>query len=86
MEDAGLKGYEVLEWNPLLAPAGVPALVRARLAATVRKVMSEPEVLARVRALGGEAFGGAEAEAITFLKAQQALWGKVVSERKITRE
>jgi hypothetical protein len=36
--------------------------------------------------LGGEVFGGGEAEAAVFLKAQQALWGKVVRERRITRE
>ncbi|CAD5372957.1 conserved exported hypothetical protein [Rubrivivax sp. A210] len=86
LEEAGLKGYEVLEWNPVLAQAAVPAAVRARLAAAIRKAMSDPEVLARVRALGGEVFGGNEPEAANFLKAQQALWAKVVRERRITRE
>lgn len=86
MDEAGLKGYEVLEWNPVLAPSGVPAQVRAKLAAAIRKAMSDPEVVARVRALGGEAFGGGEREATAFLKAQQALWGKVVRERHIVRE
>lgn len=86
LEEAGLKGYEVLEWNPVLAPAGVPAPVRSKLAAAIRKAMADPEVLARVRALGGEVFGGGEAEAATFLKSQQALWGRVVRERRITRE
>lgn len=86
LDEAGLKGYEVLEWNPVLAPAGVPAALRTKLAAAIRKAMADPEVLARVRALGGEAFGGAEAEAAAFLKAQQALWGRVVRERHITRD
>lgn len=86
MEEAGLKGYQVLEWNPVLAPAGVPAPVREKLSAALRKAMSDPEVLARVRALGGEAFGAGEAEATAFLKAQQTMWGKVVRERRITRD
>lgn len=86
MEEAGLKGYEVLEWNPVLAPAGTPAPVRAKLAAAVRKAMADPEVLARVRALGGEVFGGGEAEAAVFLKSQQELWGRVVRDRRITRD
>jgi tripartite-type tricarboxylate transporter receptor subunit TctC len=86
LEEAGLKGYEVLEWNPVLAPAAVPAPVRARLAAALRKSMADPELLARVRALGGEVFGGAEAEAAAFLKAQQALWARVVRERHIARD
>ena len=86
IEEAGLKGYEVLEWNPVLAPAGVPAPVRATLAAALRKAMADAELLARVRALGGEVFAGGEAEAAAFLKAQQALWGRVVRERRIARE
>ena len=86
MEEAGLKGYEVLEWNPVFAPAGTPAPVRSKLAAAIRKAMADPEVLARVRALGGEVFSGGEAEAATFLRAQEALWGKVVRERRITRD
>ena len=86
LEESGLKGYEVLEWNPVLAPASVPAPVRAKLAAGIRKAMADAEVLGRVRALGGELFPGGETEAAAFLKAQQALWARVVRERRITRE
>jgi hypothetical protein len=43
-------------------------------------------VLARVHALGGEVFPGGEVQATAFLKAQQTLWGRVVRERRITRE
>lgn len=86
MDEAGLKGYEVLEWNPVLAPAGIAAPVRARLAAALRKAMADPEVLGRVRALGGEVFSGNEADAQAFLTAQQALWARVVRERRISRE
>jgi tripartite-type tricarboxylate transporter receptor subunit TctC len=86
LEESGLEGYEVLEWNPVLVPAGVPAPVRARLAAALAKAMSDPEVLARVRALGGEVFPGGEVQAAAFLKAQQTLCGRVVRERRITRE
>jgi tripartite-type tricarboxylate transporter receptor subunit TctC len=86
MQEAGLKGYEVLEWNPVLAPAGVPPAVRARLAAAIRQAMGDPEVLGRVRALGGEILGGGEPEAAAFLKSQRTLWAQVVRERRITRE
>jgi tripartite-type tricarboxylate transporter receptor subunit TctC len=85
MEEAGLKGYEVLEWNPVLAPAGVPPAVRQKLAAALRKAMADPEILGRVRALGGEVFGGNESDAAKYLTEQQALWARVVRERKITR-
>ncbi|NML14029.1 tripartite tricarboxylate transporter substrate binding protein [Azohydromonas caseinilytica] len=86
LEESGLKGYEVLEWNPVLAPAATPAPVRAKLAAALRSAMADPEVLARVRSLGGEVFTGDEKAAAAFLRQQQALWTQVVREHRITRE
>ncbi len=83
MAEAGVKGHEVLEWNPVLAPAGISAPVRDKLAAAIARAMADPEVLGRVRALGGDVFSGDPA---AFLKAQQALWARVVKERGITRE
>jgi tripartite-type tricarboxylate transporter receptor subunit TctC len=83
MAEAGVPGHEVLEWNPILAPAGMAPAVRDKLAAAVAKAMADAEVLGRVRALGGEVFSGDPAQ---FLKAQQALWSRVVKERGITRD
>jgi tripartite-type tricarboxylate transporter receptor subunit TctC len=83
MAEAGVKGHEVLEWNPVLGPAGLPPQTRDALVAALRRAMTDPEVLGRVRALGGDVFTGDPA---AFLQAQQALWGRVVKERGITRE
>jgi tripartite-type tricarboxylate transporter receptor subunit TctC len=84
MEEAGVSGYEVLEWNPVLAPAGIAPAVRDRLAKAIAKAMADPEVLGRVRALSGEVFAGGPAQAAEFLKKQQALWATVVRERGIS--
>lgn len=85
MEEAGLPSYEVLEWNPVLAPAGMDPRVKAMLVAALRKAMADPEVLGRIRALSGEVFpDGPDGLVPAFLKAQQAQWGRVVRDRKIT--
>jgi tripartite-type tricarboxylate transporter receptor subunit TctC len=83
MTEAGVKGHEVLEWNPVLGPAGLPPQTRDALVAALKRAMSDPEVLGRVRALGGDVFAG---DPSAFLQAQEALWGRVVRERGITRE
>ena len=83
MSEAGVKGHEVLEWNPVLAPAGVSPAVRDKLVAALRRAVNDPEVLGRVRALGGDVFTGDPA---AFLKAQQALWARVVKEKGIARD
>ena len=84
MEEAGVSGYEVLEWNPILAPAGISPAVRDRLARAIARAMAEPEVLGRVRSLSGELFTGGPAEAADFLRKQQLQWAKVVRERNIS--
>jgi tripartite-type tricarboxylate transporter receptor subunit TctC len=86
MAEAGLKGHEVLEWNPVLAPAATPPAVVATLAAAFRRAKEDPEVLGRVRALGGDMFAGDQKAAAAFLQQQTALWGRVVREQGITRE
>jgi tripartite-type tricarboxylate transporter receptor subunit TctC len=84
MEEAGVSAYEVLEWNPVLGPAGMDAATKAALIAALRKAMADPEVLARVRALSGEVFpDGPDGLVPAFLKAQQTQWGRVVRERSI---
>lgn len=83
MAQSGVAGHEVLEWNPILAPANIAPAVRDRLTAAVARAMADAEVLGRIRSLGGDVFAGDPAQ---FLKAQQALWARVVKERGITRD
>jgi len=84
MEEAGVPAYEVLEWNPVLAPAGIDPAAKAVLVAAIRKSMSDPEVLGRIRALSGEAFPeGPEGLVTGFLSAQRAQWARIVRDRKI---
>lgn len=85
MEEAGVSAYEVLEWNPVLAPAGIDPKVKATLVAALRKAMADPEVLSRVRALSGEVFpDGPDSLVTAFLTAQQLQWARIVRDRKIT--
>jgi tripartite-type tricarboxylate transporter receptor subunit TctC len=86
MAEAGVKGHEVLEWNPVLAPAGLPAATKAELLRALKKAKDDAELLGRVRALGGDIDTGDDAAAAAFLKRQMALWARVVRERGITRE
>ena len=85
MGEAGVAGYEVLEWNPILAPAGLPADAKALLVAGIRRALDDPEVLGRIRQLGGDVFADASQQSAgKFIAAQQALWAKVIKERNIT--
>lgn len=84
LSEVGVGPFDVLEWNPVLAPQGLPAEPRARLVAAVRAAMAHPDVLARISALGGQPLADTSPEAAArFIQAQRAFWAKVVRERRI---
>ena len=56
------------KWNPVLAPAGLPAATRDKLVAAIGRAMADAEVVGRVHALGGEVFAGDPAQ---FIKASR---------------
>jgi len=78
--ESGHKGFEASTWYGLLAPAGTPAAIVARLNAEVNRVLTTPEVRERLAAEGGEALGGSPEQFASFLKAEHAKWGRVVKE------
>ena len=84
--EAGVKGYEVYEWNVLVAPARTPDTVVTQISAALRKALASAEVKARIEALGGEIVGGTPEAAQQFGRQQAAAWSKVIRERNIMVE
>lgn len=84
MEEAGVRNYEVQDWNPLVAPAGIAKDRRKQLVDAVVKVLKQPEFMTKVHALGGEVFPN-EPDGLAggFIKTQQVLWRRVITARKI---
>lgn len=78
--ESGYKGFEASTWYGLLAPAGTPAAVVARLNAEVNRALGTPEVRQRLAAEGGEVLGGSPEQFASFLRAEHAKWGRVVKE------
>ena len=76
--EAGVPGYEVYEWNVLVAPAGTPPAVISKLHTEVKNVLEMKDVRERLDALGGEVVASSPAETATFLKGQIEKWAKVV--------
>lgn len=86
LAEAGVPNAEVYEWNVLLAPTGTPEDVVGKLAAALHKAMASPEIKARIAQLGGEIQNDNPQAARDFVRAQTALWSKVIKERGIAVE
>jgi tripartite-type tricarboxylate transporter receptor subunit TctC len=73
-----LKGFEIDTWWGLVAPAGTPADVVARLNQAFVSALNSPEVKTRFTALLAEPVANSPAEFGAFLKSELAKYEKVV--------
>src|SRR5882672_673870 len=78
--ESGYRGFEASTWYGLLAPAGTPMTVVARLNVEVNRLLKTAEMRDRLAAEGGEVLGGSPEQFASFLKAEHAMWGRVVRE------
>lgn len=76
--DEVLPGYEVAPWNGILAPAKTPVPIINKLAAAIKKVMSDPDVLKTFAEQGSKAVGSSPAEFKDFIAVEIPRWGKLV--------
>jgi tripartite-type tricarboxylate transporter receptor subunit TctC len=68
-EAAGLRGYQSSSWLGLLAPAGTPRAIVARLNEVAREVVRNADTRARLIAIGGDPVGSSPQEFAAFLRA-----------------
>jgi tripartite-type tricarboxylate transporter receptor subunit TctC len=78
VSESGLKGYEVISWYGLLAPAGTPKDIVQRLNTEVNRAMQEPEARERLTAIGAETQEASPAEFSAFITTEIEKWAKVV--------
>jgi tripartite-type tricarboxylate transporter receptor subunit TctC len=78
MAEAGLPGFDATVWFGLLAPAGTPPAIVARLSDEVNAALKTDEAIAPLRAQGMEPIGGSAAEFAAYIAAEVAKWTPVV--------
>jgi tripartite-type tricarboxylate transporter receptor subunit TctC len=71
-------------WYGLLAPAGTPKDIVARLNAETVRIVNLPELRERVRSQGIELGGSTPEEFAAFMRADIARWTKAIHEMRIT--
>jgi len=81
--EAGLPGFEVDGWYPLLVPAGTPDEAVARLNEAVAKGVKAPAAANRLAELGFTPIGSSVAEAEALQAAEAEKWGRLIREKGI---
>jgi len=73
-----LPGFDVVSWQAIFAPAGVPKPVVDRLSAEMIKAVNDPEIKSKLLAQGIEPGGMTPAELSAFQKAEVDKWARVI--------
>ena len=77
-EAGPLPGFDAIEWQGVMVPAGTPREVIVKLNQAFAKVTALPDVKEKVAALGADLVSGTPEEYDAFLKRELATWSKVV--------
>ena len=86
LQEAGLKGFDIQTWYGILAPAGTPPAVLARLNTEMLKVIRSPEFVQRMKDAGCETLGSTPAEMATRISNETTKFAKIVKDGKLIIE
>ncbi len=78
LDEAGLKGYEIVGWNGLFVPATTPSAIVSRLHTETVKALAAPDIKERLSGMGAEGVGNTPAQFGAFFKAEIKKWAQVV--------
>lgn len=78
ISEAGVKDYVAETWAGLVAPAGTPPEVIARIHAAVAKIAAREQIQGRLAAVGSEAVGNSPEEFATVIRNDRARWGEII--------
>jgi tripartite-type tricarboxylate transporter receptor subunit TctC len=78
--EAGVPGYDVINWFGLLVPAATPKPIVTKLHEAVVKVLNTPEVKSQLETQGYDPVGNTPAEFGKFLREESDRYAKVVKQ------
>ena len=73
-----LPGYDAATWGGILAPAGTPKEVVAKLNASINAALQMPDVRSKLEANGIEIQGGTPEHFANVIKTEVEKWGRIV--------
>ncbi len=83
MGEGGGVAFTAGTWAMVLAPAGTPKEIVARLSAEIGRIIRSPAIRERLETLAVDGAGTTPEETLAFLQAEVAKWGKVVKDANV---
>lgn len=82
--EQGFPKFEAVSWYALMAPAGTPKDVIARINHQAQEVLANPALKEKLATLGMDTSGGTPQELATTIQQDSARWAGVIRKRQIT--
>jgi tripartite-type tricarboxylate transporter receptor subunit TctC len=73
-------GFEAVTWFGVLAPAGTPRPIVAKLNAEINKALHAPDVRKSIEQEGGQVMGGSPEQFTALLRSEIVTWAAVVQD------
>lgn len=86
LEEQGIKGVDGQTFTGLLAPAGTPPTVVARVSEAVRQALADPAIVARYTAAGSEARWMSPQDFAAYLQKEESTWLPIIKALNIKAE
>lgn len=83
VSEQGVPGFESVAWWGVLAPAGTPPAIIAKLNEELAKALKTPEVAEKLSAQGMEIVGSKPEALQSLVQSEITRWAKVVKDNKI---
>ncbi len=83
MAESGLPGFDSLNWNGIVGPAGMPREILLRLNREFARALNSPDIKERVSALGNFVIGDSPEQFGAYIRDEYDKWGRVVKQANI---
>jgi len=84
VSEAGLPGYEVIQWYGLITSARTPSAIVNKLHAGVIEALKAPDVAQRLTADGSDIVATTPENFAAYMKSDIAKWKKLIREANLT--
>mgnify|MGYP000019329945 CR=1 FL=1 len=84
--ESGFPGFRTVTWNGLMAPAGTPPAVVARLAEAVKEALASEGTHLKFQQMGVDAIGSSPKEFVDNLRADIAIWSEAAKAANLKME
>jgi tripartite-type tricarboxylate transporter receptor subunit TctC len=78
IDEAGVKGFEMISWIGLAGPAELPTEVVSKLSGEVTRIVQQPETAQRIAGLGLEVSLMQSAQFGEYMSREEVRWGEIV--------